>query len=66
MSVNVGSLDRAFRVVLGLILVVAAFAGNLGLFGMIVSVIVGAVLVVTALFRFCPLYRVIGLRTCKV
>jgi hypothetical protein len=31
-----------------------------------VSMALGAVLVVTAFFRFCPLYRLLGISTCKI
>ncbi|MNU10513.1 hypothetical protein D3C72_2577000 [compost metagenome] len=30
------------------------------------SIVVGAVLIVTAIVRFCPLYAILGLSTCKV
>ena len=67
---NVGSLDRTLRVVLGLILialmVVPATAQSLaGLGGWAWLVpAVGVVLLVTGLVRFCPAYRLLGIRTC--
>jgi hypothetical protein len=67
---NVGSLDRAFRIVLGLVLialmVVPATAQSLASLGGWAWLIpaVGIVLVVTGLVRFCPAYRLLGLRTC--
>ena len=51
---------------MGLILVLLPFFSGWGFLGTVVSVLVGGVLVVTALVRFCPLYRLIGVRTCKV
>ncbi len=70
MTANVGSLDRMIRIVLGLGLIIAAFIPALGLFGQPLvqggMVIVGLVLIGTALVRFCPLYRLFGLSTCKV
>lgn len=70
MTINVGSLDRLFRLVLGIGLLVLAFAGNLPMFDAAImkygAVAIGLVLVVTAVFRFCPLYRLIGVKTCKV
>lgn len=70
MPVNVGSADRIIRIVLGLILVLLPYVTDLALWSSpIASIglpIVGVVLVATALFRFCPLYRLIGVRTCKV
>jgi hypothetical protein len=66
MSVNVGSADRLIRIILGLALLVLAFMSGLGSLGMMICAVIGLVLVVTAAFRFCPLYRLIGVRTCKV
>jgi hypothetical protein len=66
MSANVGSIDRAIRIILGLGLVVLPFILSWSASAMAVSVVVGLVLVVTALVRFCPLYRLIGVRTCRV
>ena len=67
---NVGKFDRILRTIIGIVLIVAPFATNMNLFSsstMIYgSVIVGAVLVATAGLRFCPLYRLIGINTCKM
>jgi hypothetical protein len=69
MRLNVGSTDRVVRIVVGLALVIAPFVSGLALFAnpvaMWVSVIVGAVLLVTAAVGFCPLYRLLGLSTRK-
>ena len=70
MSANVGTIDRALRAILGLILIAASFfyASELWTnpvfkFG---ALIVGAVLVLTSVVRSCPLYRLIGVRTCQL
>ena len=65
MTANVGSADRLIRIILGLVLLVLPLMAAWGTLGTIVSALIGAVLVVTALVRFCPLYRLIGVRTCK-
>lgn len=69
MSINVGNIDRTIRGLVGLFLIIAPF---LGLFGLAASglafyamIAVGLVLVGTALFRFCPAYRLLGLSTCR-
>lgn len=70
MRANVGSIDRWVRLVIGLILVVIPFVPALGFSANAViqwgSVVVGLVLAATALLRFCPLYSLFGLSTCKV
>ena len=70
MLVNVGTADRLIRIAAGLALILlplltsfALWDSRLAAFGLPV---VGAVLVLTAIFRFCPLYRLFGLRTCRV
>jgi len=67
---NVGKFDRILRVIVGVILIIAPFATNISLFSSSTmtygAVIVGVVLVATAIFRFCPLYRILGIRTCKM
>lgn len=70
MRANVGSPDRIARITIGFVMIVAAFipvlplAANPTLQWGFVGI--GAVLVITALVRFCPLYALFGLSTCKV
>lgn len=59
---NTGRLDRVVRLVLGVML--------LGLYGALEApwrylTLLGLVLVATALTGFCPLYRLLGVRTCR-
>lgn len=56
---NEGSIDRIIRVVVGLGLLSMTVIGPHTLFGLI-----GLVPLVTGLVGFCPLYRVLGVRTC--
>lgn len=70
MTTNLGTLDRVLRLVLGLILLAAPFVSGLALFdsstATIISVIVGIVMVATSAMKFCPLYRIFGIRTCSL
>lgn len=59
MKANVGTIDRVARIIIGVGLITAAATGAIGIWGWI-----GVVPLGTALFRFCPLYVVIGLSTC--
>jgi len=69
MTANVGNLDRGVRFVLGIALILLPFFTSFALWETplvkIAAVLVGAVLVVTAGMRFCPLYRLIGANTCR-
>lgn len=66
---NEGTVDRAIRVALGLVVLALAWMalglGSGSVLG-IVAGIVGLVLVVTGIVGFCPAYRLIGVRTCSV
>jgi hypothetical protein len=61
MKANVGSLDRALRIAAGAILILLALAQMIGPWGWI-----GIVPLLTGVFRFCPAYSVLGIRTCKI
>jgi ABC-type uncharacterized transport system permease subunit len=69
MPVNVGTIDRVIRAVLGIVALALVFAGPLAAGGWgwerVALVVVGAILLLTSAVKFCPLYRVLGLRTCK-
>lgn len=58
---NEGTLDRALRVILGLILLSLVFIGPQTLWGLI-----GLVPLATGLMGYCPLYQIIGLNTCPL
>lgn len=60
---NVGSADRIVRVVLGVAALVGAVATGAATPLGIGLLVVGGVLVVTAAVGFCPLYRLLGVRT---
>jgi len=69
MNANVGSADRIARLILGVVLILAPFLTKLALWQNATVhwgvVVIGVVFIATALFRFCPLYRLIGASTCK-
>lgn len=60
MQANVGTMDRALRVVLGVALIIATLTGLIGPWGWL-----GLVPLATGLVRFCPIYLPLGLSTCK-
>lgn len=59
MKSNVGGIDRILRVAVGLTLIALAATGTVGVWGWI-----GVVPLATGLFRFCPLYPLIGVNSC--
>lgn len=62
----VGSGDRMARVLIGIIalLVGLALRGTIGTGWAYVADIVGAIALLTGLAGYCPLYAVLGVRTC--
>ena len=60
MKANIGTLDRSLRIVAGLLLLALSLSGVIGFWGLI-----GIVPLATGLFRFCPLYPLLGISTCK-
>lgn len=70
MKFNVGTPDRIARLVIGAVLVLLPLLPGIALFAnplwFWASLVVGVLLIGTALVRFCPLYAILGLSTCKV
>ena len=64
MTQNVGSVDKIIRLVLGIILLALGIfqLGIASLWG-ILAVIVGVVLIVTALIKFCPIFKILGINS---
>lgn len=61
MNRNMGRVDRALRAALGVVLIGLAVAGPQSAFGWI-----GIVPLATAAIGWCPLYTLLGIRTCRV
>ncbi|MDN6876454.1 Protein of unknown function [Pseudomonas citronellolis] len=59
MKANVGTIDRVVRIVVGLLLIGLSLAGVIGWWGWI-----GVVPLATGIFRFCPVYPLLGISTC--
>jgi hypothetical protein len=61
MKTNEGTLDRALRVIAGLLLIGLSASGHIGAWGYL-----GVVPLLTGAIGICPLYSVLGLSTCPV
>ncbi len=61
MKPNVGTADRALRILAGVILIALTLSNTIGPWGWL-----GVVPILTGLFRFCPAYTLLGIRTCPV
>ncbi|WP_146345952.1 YgaP family membrane protein [Phaeobacter marinintestinus] len=58
---NEGTLDRALRIIAGLILLALVFIGPKTLWGL-----VGLVPLITGLLGNCPVYQIFGFNTCPL
>ena len=65
MKTNMGSADKAVRIILALVFAVLYFTGIIsGLFG-IILIALAVIFVLTSLISFCPLYLPFGLSTLR-
>jgi len=65
MKTNESSTDRIIRALVGIVLLALYFTGTVtGGLG-IAFIVVGAVLLLTGVVGFCPLYRLLGIKTNK-
>jgi hypothetical protein len=60
MLTNESSIDRALRVVLGIVVLSLVVIGPKTMWGLL-----GLVPLLTGLVGFCPLYRLLGISTCS-
>ena len=64
MKKNMGTFDRAFRIILAIVVAVLIYMGTISGTLAIVLGIVAGVFLLTSLLCFCPLYQLVGLGTC--
>ena len=60
MKANIGTIDRCLRILAGLLLIGLSLSGVIGAWGWI-----GLVPLATGVFRFCPVYTLLGIKTCN-
>ncbi len=67
MTTNMGKFDRAFRILIAVVLLIAAFGTGMTGAGIMfwLTLIVAVVFTVTAIVGNCPIYSIFGLKTCK-
>ena len=60
MTLNMGRIDRGLRAVVGVVLIALALVGPQTPWGWI-----GIIPLATAAIGWCPLYTLLGIRTCR-
>lgn len=61
MKANVGGIDRALRIVVGLVLIGLTLTNTIGAWGW-----VGVIVLATGVLRFCGAYTLFGFSTCPL
>ncbi len=65
MSKNMNFTDQVIRILAAIIVFILIAAGTLSGTAAIILGVVSVVLVITGFTGFCPLYRILGIRTIK-
>jgi len=61
MKFNVGGIDRALRIIIGVVLIALAATNTVGWWGWL-----GVIPLLTGIFRFCPAYPLLGISSCPL
>lgn len=69
MAPNVGTLDRLLRIALGFALLYLAFLSGVPFFDSVLAkygaAAIGIVVLLVAALRVCPIYSILGVKTCR-
>lgn len=65
MTCNLGNSERAIRLVLGGILVTVGYLADLSMGAVIALYLAGAVILVSGIAGFCPVWQLLGINTCR-
>lgn len=66
MNPNMGKIDRLVRLLVALVLFGINLWGNFNGIWLDALLVLAFVLSITAIFRFSPLYKLLGISTCKI
>ncbi len=62
-TTNEGTIDRAVRLIVGIVLLALVFSSLSGIW-QIVAAVAGLIMLATGAIGFCPLYGLFGFNTC--
>ena len=65
MKKNMGDSDKLIRILIAVVIAVLYYTNIIDGTVAIVLMAVGIILLLTSLLNFCPLYKIVGLNTCK-
>ena len=62
---NVGGIDRILRIIAGIVLISLVFVGDRIIGQNVMWGWIGVVPLATGIFKFCPVYSLLGFKTCS-
>jgi hypothetical protein len=65
MKRNLGSTDKVIRYILAIVAILIAMLSNVSGLTHAILIAFAVILIGTSLLSFCPLYAIVGLKTCK-
>ncbi len=65
MKRNLGSTDKVIRYILAIVAILIALLSNVSGLTQAILIAFAVILIGTSLVSFCPLYAIVGLKTCK-
>jgi hypothetical protein len=65
MKKNLGSTDKVIRYILAIVAILIALLSNVSGLTQAILIAFAVILIGTSLLSFCPLYAIVGLKTCK-
>jgi hypothetical protein len=65
MKRNLGSTDKVIRYILAIVAILIALLSNVSGLTQAILIAFAVIFIGTSLVSFCPLYAIVGLKTCK-
>jgi|LakMenEpi03Aug12_release.lakeMendotaPanAssembly.Ray.scaffolds.fasta_scaffold5372851_1 hypothetical protein len=65
MKKNLGSKDKVIRYIIAIVAILIALLSNVSGLTQAILIAFAVIFIGTSLLSFCPLYAIVGLKTCK-
>ena len=65
MKANMGTADKLLRLLAAAVLIILYFTRQIQGTAGIIALLIAGVFVLTSLISFCPLYKILGVNTCR-
>jgi hypothetical protein len=65
MKKNLGNTDKVIRYIIAIVAILITLISNVSGLTQVILIALTAILIGTSLLSFCPLYAIVGLKTCE-